>query len=363
MTLTKSAAPPPAQQQPQSPAQLWTAALEQLQRQMTQATFDSWVKDTHLITANNGTWQIGVKSEFAKEWLENRLLTTIQRTVANLVGHGIELDFVVDTPEPEPVVEAVETESAVPQQQEGKPGEAFEVIFARDTDFYTPKKEIGRWLPEWQYDNLFWSPYLGKAYPFYRHLLMAWTKNVRKSDFNRLNLSNPNNRGWTPPFKLSYREATRWLGKSNQKLVPGGKYECHRSDMHARLGVPLTECCGAHCPHEWRPADKDGGRCYYWRPGLLHRLFDEQLLAIEISGTRRATIQVWRTLPLLTPCQVGQLNDFLQDQHDRWLERHGHLFNISSQQWSAITLTSLLPWLPGHPDRELQGQPPQNPLK
>jgi chromosomal replication initiator protein len=90
MTISKSAVPPPAKQQPQSPAELWTAALGQLQLQMTQATFDSWVKDTHLITANNGTWQIGVKSEFAKDWLENRLLTTIQRTVANLVGHKVE---------------------------------------------------------------------------------------------------------------------------------------------------------------------------------------------------------------------------------------------------------------------------------
>jgi len=166
MTSTKPAEQPPTKQQPQSPAQLWTAALEQLQRQMTRATFESWVKDTHLIAANNGSWQIGVKSEFAKDWLENRLLTTIQRTVTNLVGHEVEFDFVVDMPEPEPVIEVVETEPAASPQQEAQPDEAFEITFARDTDFYTPKKEIGRWLPEWQYDNLFWSPYLGKAYPF-----------------------------------------------------------------------------------------------------------------------------------------------------------------------------------------------------
>ena len=77
-------------------------------------------------------------------------MTTIQRTVANLVGYGVEFDFVVDTPEPAPIVEAVETESTVSPQQELQSDEAFEVTFARDTDFYTPKKEIGRWLPEWQ---------------------------------------------------------------------------------------------------------------------------------------------------------------------------------------------------------------------
>ena len=133
MTITKSAVQPPVKQQPHSPAQLWTAALEQLQRQMTQATFDSWVKDTHLIAANNGTWQIGVKSDFAKDWLENRLLTTIQRTVANLVGHKVELDFVVDIPDPEleAMAEAVETEPTASPRQETQPDEAFEITFAR----------------------------------------------------------------------------------------------------------------------------------------------------------------------------------------------------------------------------------------
>jgi len=64
--------------------------------------------------------------------------------------------------------------------------------------------------------------------------------------------------------------------------VPDGMYECHHSDLQAWLGLPLPECCGAHSPHEWHPTD-GGGRCYYWRPGLLHRLFYEQLLAIDIN--------------------------------------------------------------------------------
>ena len=76
--------------------QIWLAALGQLQMQMTQATFDTWVKDTHVVSQDNGTLVIGTKNAFAKDWLENRLLTTINRTVTSLLGHPVDIQFVVD---------------------------------------------------------------------------------------------------------------------------------------------------------------------------------------------------------------------------------------------------------------------------
>jgi hypothetical protein len=80
-----------------SPEKVWELTLGQLQLQMTQATFDSWVKGSQFISANNGTWQIGVKSAFAKDWLENRLLSTISRTVSGIAGSPVQLEFVLDT--------------------------------------------------------------------------------------------------------------------------------------------------------------------------------------------------------------------------------------------------------------------------
>ncbi|MCP4409508.1 MAG: hypothetical protein GY807_17510, partial [Gammaproteobacteria bacterium] len=64
--------PPPDQAQPIS-ENLWAVTLSQLQLQMTRATFDTWLKDTWLISADNGLWQVGVKSDAARDWLENRL--------------------------------------------------------------------------------------------------------------------------------------------------------------------------------------------------------------------------------------------------------------------------------------------------
>ncbi|HIP96092.1 MAG TPA: chromosomal replication initiator protein DnaA, partial [Anaerolineae bacterium] len=77
------------------PDQVWQAALGELQLQMTRATFDTWVKNTSVISYEDGTFLIGVRNGYAKDWLENRLLTIIKRTVAGIVGHAVELKFIV----------------------------------------------------------------------------------------------------------------------------------------------------------------------------------------------------------------------------------------------------------------------------
>lgn len=90
--------------------QAWQIALGQLQLQMTRATFDTWVKGTHIVSEeDNNTWVVGTKSAYAKDWLENRLIHTISRTVANILGHPIDLHFVVGTenlaePQPTPTL-------------------------------------------------------------------------------------------------------------------------------------------------------------------------------------------------------------------------------------------------------------------
>lgn len=76
--------------------QVWQAALGQLQMQMTQATFDTWVKDTRIVSQNEDKLIIGTKSAFAKDWLENRLFSTISRTVTSVIGRPVNIQFTVD---------------------------------------------------------------------------------------------------------------------------------------------------------------------------------------------------------------------------------------------------------------------------
>jgi hypothetical protein len=62
---------------------------------MTQATFDTWLRDSRFLKFEDGTLVIGVKSGYAKDWLETRLLATIKRTLARLAHEEVDIEFVV----------------------------------------------------------------------------------------------------------------------------------------------------------------------------------------------------------------------------------------------------------------------------
>ncbi|MCI0476568.1 MAG: chromosomal replication initiator protein DnaA [Anaerolineales bacterium] len=75
--------------------EIWHATLGELQLQMTKATFDTWVRPTHAIAYRDGEMTVGVHSPYAKEWLENRLHTTIARTVTGIVGRSVQVQYIV----------------------------------------------------------------------------------------------------------------------------------------------------------------------------------------------------------------------------------------------------------------------------
>jgi len=74
---------------------VWEATKGELQLQMTKATYDTWIRNTFPIAYEEGTFIIGVHNTYAKEWLENRLLTIIKRTLIGLTNHTAEVRFVV----------------------------------------------------------------------------------------------------------------------------------------------------------------------------------------------------------------------------------------------------------------------------
>ncbi len=82
------------------PEKVWQATLGELQLQMTKATFDTWVKQTRVLAYEDGTFIIGVQNGYAKDWLENRLLGTVKRTLAGIVNRSVEVRFVVHNPAP-----------------------------------------------------------------------------------------------------------------------------------------------------------------------------------------------------------------------------------------------------------------------
>jgi len=85
---------------PMNPTHMWSAALGELQLQMTQATFDTWLRDSRLLRYEDGTFVIAVKNGYAKDWLEHRLAATIKRTLARLAERTVDVKFVVGAEKP-----------------------------------------------------------------------------------------------------------------------------------------------------------------------------------------------------------------------------------------------------------------------
>jgi chromosomal replication initiator protein len=75
--------------------QAWQAALGQLQMEMPRATFDTWVRDTDLLAYEDGSFVLGVQNAYARDWLENRLLSTVKRVLTGIMGRTVEVRFTV----------------------------------------------------------------------------------------------------------------------------------------------------------------------------------------------------------------------------------------------------------------------------
>jgi len=74
---------------------LWQQVLSDLALQMTKPTFDTWLRNTRPVACEDNTLIIGVQSIYAREWLENRLLPLIRRSVMSVAGCDLRVKFTV----------------------------------------------------------------------------------------------------------------------------------------------------------------------------------------------------------------------------------------------------------------------------
>lgn len=76
-------------------SQAWQAALGQLQVDMPKGTFDTWVRDAQFVAYEDGSYVIGVNNAYARDWLENRLKSTVTRMLTAMMNRTVEVSFVV----------------------------------------------------------------------------------------------------------------------------------------------------------------------------------------------------------------------------------------------------------------------------
>src|SRR5574340_999361 len=75
--------------------QAWQSVLGQLQMEMPRASFDTWVRDTHLLSYEDGVMTVTAQNAYARDWLENRLMSTVTRLLAGMMDRVVEVRFVV----------------------------------------------------------------------------------------------------------------------------------------------------------------------------------------------------------------------------------------------------------------------------
>lgn len=89
------------------PEQVWKNALSRLQMEMPKVSFDTWVRDTNLVSylaasseSATTTFVIGVRNAYARDWLESRITDLATRVLTEIVGADVEVRFILDEPCP-----------------------------------------------------------------------------------------------------------------------------------------------------------------------------------------------------------------------------------------------------------------------
>jgi chromosomal replication initiator protein len=75
--------------------QAWKAAQGQLQLEMPKAAFDTWVRGAEFFSYEDGTFVISVNNAYARDWLENRLASTVVRILTGMMSRTVEVRFIV----------------------------------------------------------------------------------------------------------------------------------------------------------------------------------------------------------------------------------------------------------------------------
>jgi hypothetical protein len=326
----------PSEQAQPTPEQVWKMALDQLHLQMTQATFDTWLKNTHIISTENGAWHIGVKNKFAKDWLENRLFSTINRTMTHIVGQAVDLQFVVDTEdtisEPAPNDFELSANDLIAANQDST-----DLEYAQ---FVLHVKTIGGktgYKPMPDYYINYWSQYLAARWKTagsraFRLRQILLTLDIRK-------VTGPDFTNWSPIIETNYEELGDLIGV-DRAVITGRDGHCQKYENDRKEGHPRGfDCCGRHEADGCRikPSQRSGlEHCYFWRIGVLDVLDAEGLIATDKQGKTRGhklRLQVWHSLPILTPFQVDHLPQRLREKHHSWLIEAAPKLGLSVQAW------------------------------
>jgi hypothetical protein len=74
---------------------VWHATRGQLQIELSKAIYDTWVRDVELSEFDGDELVLGAANNYARDWLTDRLKSTVERIVTGILGKEIAVRFIV----------------------------------------------------------------------------------------------------------------------------------------------------------------------------------------------------------------------------------------------------------------------------
>ncbi len=277
---------------PANGSTVWAKTLKQVSEQMTNATFNTWLKDSQYLdfdpSGDPPVLIIGVRNSYAQDWINGRLANSLNRTLRFIAETPLQIHAVVrkknqviysqlnsngHQPPPEPpAAEPPPDAPAIPA-----------IIKLRDG--LDPKRTGFNSVTH--YAVRFWRPFIGGQAFDLLMILSAY-------HYECAVLGKP----WPKIEKLA------------RKLDNGTRYTI--------LG-----------------RKRDG----IFHPGLVHKLEELGLLTHTTKGKGKGLKHYFDIvpideLPLLTPAQVAQLHKLDQQEHEEFLETFSSRINVEA--WKRL---------------------------
>jgi chromosomal replication initiator protein len=75
--------------------EIWQKALGELQTQVTRANYNTWLRNSHGVSVENGVFIVGTSNAFVAEWLTTRLYSLVRKALAHVADQELDVRFEV----------------------------------------------------------------------------------------------------------------------------------------------------------------------------------------------------------------------------------------------------------------------------
>src|SRR5450759_770312 len=144
-----------------SPEKAWQAAVANLELELSRAAFNTWVKPARLVSFENDTFVIGCINAYGRDWLTDRLTTTLQRFLTGVLNREAKVRFVVCEQEVDDEDDLAQEENQDQENDEENPIE-LDIHYSSIRNILLEPGRVVR-LPVY---NLRWLPYVGSQVIF-----------------------------------------------------------------------------------------------------------------------------------------------------------------------------------------------------